>query len=160
MVNILKHKLVDLSDFNNKAWSELNKNGLDGKDEAQFEAEIEQELDGVDQVETKIQTCICEVERSISQLKRLIDNETTLSNSLCTSSISNDGPMHCSAKLPKLSISAFNGDKLPWYQFWDSFCSSVHNNHQLSLADKFGSFLSLLGGEAKCCVLGLSVTND
>ena len=112
MVNRVKQKLVDLSDFNNKAWSELNKKGLDSKDEAQFEAEIEQELDGVDQVEIKIQTCTCEVERLIRQLKRPIDNATTLSNSLRASSISNDGPMHCSAKLPKLSISAFNGDKL------------------------------------------------
>ena len=37
---------MDLSDFNNKVWTELK--GLEGKEDAQFEAEIELELDGVD----------------------------------------------------------------------------------------------------------------
>ena len=39
--------------------------------------------------------------------------------------------------LPKLDIVSFNGNKLYWYEFWDSFESSVHYNKRLSNIEKF-----------------------
>ena len=43
-------------------------------------------------------------------------------------------------KLPKLSLSHFNGDLTKWTTFWDSYESAVHSNHDLSdIETRFGN---------------------
>ncbi|XP_053406660.1 uncharacterized protein LOC128559357 [Mercenaria mercenaria] len=62
-------------------------------------------------------------------------------------------------KLPKIDIPSFNGNKLYWIEFWDSFESAVHNNDRLSEVDKFNYLKSKLTGEAKHTITGLSLSN-
>lgn len=62
-------------------------------------------------------------------------------------------------KLPKLSLPTFNGHKLDWQSFWDSFNIGVHDNISLSDVQKFNYFKSLLLGEALSVVEGLALTN-
>ena len=35
-------------------------------------------------------------------------------------------------KLPKIEMASFNGDKIRWTEFWDSFECTVHSNKKLS----------------------------
>ena len=51
-------------------------------------------------------------------------------------------------KLPKLDIISFNGDKMKWNEFWDSFESAVHNNKKLSSVEKFNCLKSKLQYDA------------
>jgi hypothetical protein len=62
-------------------------------------------------------------------------------------------------KLPKLDIILFNGDKMQWNEFWDSFESTVHNNKKLSSIEKFNYLKSKLQGDAKYSGLNLSNEN-
>lgn len=53
-----------------------------------------------------------------------------------------------SVKLPKLEMRSYNGDKLKWHEFWDSFNTSVHSNKNISAIQKFNYLKSKLYGEA------------
>lgn len=63
-------------------------------------------------------------------------------------------------KLPKLDISSFNGNKLKWTEFWDTFECTVHRNSKLSDVEKFSYLLNKLIGEAKRAVDGLALSNE
>ena len=63
------------------------------------------------------------------------------------------------AKLPKLTLPKFSGDVLEWQSFWDQFKVNVHDS-DLPVVSKFSYLLSLLHGEAKQAVQGLSMTSD
>ncbi|XP_062616210.1 uncharacterized protein LOC134277925 [Saccostrea cucullata] len=62
-------------------------------------------------------------------------------------------------KLPKLSLPTFNGNKLEWQSFWDSFSSGIDENVSLSNVQKFNYLKSLLLGEALLVVEGFTLTN-
>ena len=62
-------------------------------------------------------------------------------------------------KLPKLTLPKFSGDVLEWQSFWDQFKVNVHDS-DLPVGSKFSYLLSLLQGEAKQAVQGLSMTSD
>ncbi|VDI29698.1 Hypothetical predicted protein [Mytilus galloprovincialis] len=66
----------------------------------------------------------------------------------------------CSIKLPKLDLPFFNGEKIKWMEFWDSFQSSVHSNTKLTDIEKFNYLWSKLQGEAKRAVSGLTLSSD
>ena len=61
-------------------------------------------------------------------------------------------------KLPKLTPRKFNGELTRWLTFWDSFESSIHNNRELSDADKFNYLYTLLEGPALEAISGLKLT--
>ncbi|XP_060591141.1 uncharacterized protein LOC132746060 [Ruditapes philippinarum] len=63
-------------------------------------------------------------------------------------------------KLPKLIIVSFNGNKLRWIEFWDSFSSAVHENDNLSPVDKFNYLKGKLVGEARGAIAGLTLSNE
>ncbi|XP_045158803.2 uncharacterized protein LOC123524573 [Mercenaria mercenaria] len=63
-------------------------------------------------------------------------------------------------KLPKLDMISFNGDKLQWIEFWDSFSSAVHENDKLSSVDKFNYLKGKLCGEARSAIAGLAMSNE
>jgi hypothetical protein len=62
-------------------------------------------------------------------------------------------------KLPKLSLPKFNGNRLEWQSFWDSYSSGIHENISLSDVQKFNYLKTLLVGEALPVVEGLALTN-
>ena len=75
------------------------------------------------------------------------DNHTNVSNS------------HVDVKLPKLNLPKFSGDVLQWPSFWDQFSVTVHDTN-LPVVSKFTYLMSLLEGEPKQAILGLSLTAD
>lgn len=66
--------------------------------------------------------------------------------------------VHQTAKLPKLELPTFNGDVTQWPSFWDKFQATVHNSN-LPDVTKFTYLQSLLVGDAKKAVEGLSLTS-
>ena len=65
-----------------------------------------------------------------------------------------------SVNLPKLEIPFFNGDKLRWAEFWDTFEATVDQNNHLSDIEKLSYLNSKLTGEAKQAVSGIYLSNE
>lgn len=63
------------------------------------------------------------------------------------------------AKLPKLELPQFNGDPLKWTSFWEQFEVVVHNSDMAEVT-KFTYLRSLLKGDAKATVQGLSLSKE
>ena len=64
------------------------------------------------------------------------------------------------SKLPKLYLPKFKGDRTKFTAFWDSFKSSVDDNRDISVVDKFNYLYSLLEGEALPAIQGLPPTAE
>lgn len=61
-------------------------------------------------------------------------------------------------KLPKLELPDFSGEPLEWQSFWDQF-RAVIDESDLPDVNKFTYLRSLLTGEAKAAIKGLSLTS-
>ena len=61
-----------------------------------------------------------------------------------------------SAKLPKLTLPHFSGDVLKWTEFWEQF-EAIVDSSDMPVVSKYTYLLSLLKGEAKATVQGLSL---
>ena len=64
------------------------------------------------------------------------------------------------SKLPKLILPKFKGDVTSYRSFWEIFESTVHNNMQLTIIDKFNYLVSLLEGSALRYIKGLAITEE
>jgi len=53
------------------------------------------------------------------------------------------------AKLPKITLKKFYGDRISFTPFWDSFRSAVDDNPSLSDVDNFNYLSNLLGGPTR-----------
>ena len=65
-----------------------------------------------------------------------------------------------SVRLPKLEIPQFNGDKLKWCEFLDSFSASVHKNTSISDIEKLNYLMSKLIGVARQAVSAILLSNQ
>ena len=63
-------------------------------------------------------------------------------------------------KLPQLEMPIFNGDKMKWTEFWDTFETKIDRNESLSDVEKLKYLNSKLIGEAKLAVSGLLLSNE
>lgn len=62
-------------------------------------------------------------------------------------------------KLPQLELLKFDGNRRSWQRFWTQFSAAVHNNDELSTADKFNYLSSLVTGAAASAIAGLQATD-
>ena len=60
-------------------------------------------------------------------------------------------------KLQPLRLKEFSGRLQDWQQFWDGFCSAVHENEDVATINKFQYLLGLLKGDAALAIAGLPV---
>ena len=63
-------------------------------------------------------------------------------------------------KLPKLTLSSFNGDPAQRISFWDSFASKIHTSSSLADIDKFKYLQQSLRGAAAQTISGLPLTRE
>ena len=63
------------------------------------------------------------------------------------------------AKLPKLELPRFSGKATEWPSFWDKF-SAIVDTADIPIVTKFTYLQSLLDGDAKSAIAGLSLTGD
>jgi hypothetical protein len=61
-------------------------------------------------------------------------------------------------QLPKLDMCSFNGDKLKWRDFLDTFNTSVHSNKNIYDIQTFNYLRSKLYGEARSAISGLGLS--
>ena len=61
------------------------------------------------------------------------------------------------ASLPKLELPSFHGEVTSWQSFWDQFMAIVDSS-EMPTVSKFAYLRSLLKGEAKAAIAGLSLT--
>ena len=66
-----------------------------------------------------------------------------------------DSPSKNNAKLPKLLLKSFSGDVLLFQEFWECYCSAVHDNENVDKVSKFNYLRSLLEGAAAATISGL-----
>ncbi len=97
--------------------------------------------------------------RQKTRMRRLLNNL----NSDDAASEGTERSSHRSAyghgvKLPKLVIDHFKGDISLWQTFWSQFEMVIHNNPELSKADKFNYLKSYLSGAAANVNAGLALT--
>ena len=59
------------------------------------------------------------------------------------------------AKLPRLQLKHFSGDRLMFQEFWESFESAVHNDTTIDDIMKFNYLRSVLDDEAASVISGL-----
>lgn len=64
------------------------------------------------------------------------------------------------AKLPRLDMPTFNGDRMKWAEFWDTFETTIDKNDNLSDVEKLKYLNSKLLGEAKLAVSGIQLSNE
>ena len=64
------------------------------------------------------------------------------------------------AKLPKFFLPKFCVSITSWISFWGAYNSAVHNNAMLSKVDKFNYLNSLLEGEAKRSIQGVTLSES
>lgn len=62
-------------------------------------------------------------------------------------------------RLPKISLPEFRGEPIEWQGFWDQFRVSIHDNHGISMIDKFNYLKGCLKGEALSAVAGLALNS-
>ena len=88
-------------------------------------------------------------------------SDTQISSTNTQSSSANMNPLTTvRSKLPKLILPKFIGDITSYRPFWEIFESSVHNNMQLTIIDKFNYLVSLLEGSALRSIKGLAITDE
>ncbi|MEW8544133.1 MAG: DUF1759 domain-containing protein, partial [Candidatus Thiodiazotropha sp.] len=143
--------------------------------------EYEQFIEEDNSVMTAVFDCISELERRRKEVKDLIiaqgksteppleeqmvQMRTQLEQLMIEKQPRQEGlgaqsQRHSSVNLPKLEIPSFNGDKLRWSEFWDTFEATVDQNSTLSNIEKLTYLNSKLVGDAKQAVSGILLSND
>ena len=85
----------------------------------------------------------------------LIDHQTMMSQQTQRQQNSS-----ATIKLPQLDIPSFNGDRMKWTEFWDTFETTIDLNDSLSDIDKLKYLNSKLTGEAKQAVSGIHLSKE
>ena len=98
-----------------------------------------------------------ELEESIEEVVCRINKITDRRNVNVEASASQ---VTTNVKLPKLSLTLFNGNPTEWLTFWDSFKSTVHEHPQLSKVDKLKYLQKSLTEDAAHTIAGLQITNE
>ncbi|VDI58759.1 Hypothetical predicted protein [Mytilus galloprovincialis] len=58
------------------------------------------------------------------------------------------------------NLVSYNGDKLKWTEFWDSFEAAVHTNQSLTKIEKLNYLKSKLFGTANSAISGLTLSHE
>ena len=62
------------------------------------------------------------------------------------------------ARLPKLQLKPFKGDRLKFQEFWESFDNAVHSDPKIDKITKYTYLRTLLEGEAAVVISGYPLT--
>ena len=89
----------------------------------------------------KLSFCMQSIQEKLEKVKDMTLNRSDSENILLslgsTSLLSSQSSKKLNVKLPELELRKFNGKVHKWKVFWDSFCSTIHDNKDLANTDKF-----------------------
>ena len=109
------------------------------------EDELENEVTQSDEIDMNIRLGIQKISKELKS-KKAKDKELE-SN---TAVVKTPG-----MKLPKFTLTTFNGDPLKWTSFIETFDAAVDSQESLSTIEKFSYLTGHLGGPVADCVRGL-----
>ena len=89
--------------------------------------------------------------RANKKLSKLVDNDSM--------SVSSHSGSNQVAKLPKIQLPKFRGDITQFKEFWDQFSATIDES-EIPVVTKFTYLKSLLEGEAKATIDGLTLTQE
>ncbi|XP_049274156.1 uncharacterized protein LOC125759435 [Rhipicephalus sanguineus] len=86
----------------------------------------------------------------------ILDNQASQASRPTTSQAS----VGFRSRLPQLELQKFDGNRQKWHRFWMQFSTAVHNNDDLSAAEKFNYLSTLVTGTAAAAISGLQATGE
>ncbi|XP_064120228.1 uncharacterized protein LOC135224838 [Macrobrachium nipponense] len=123
-------------------------------DEVQSEIEVELESDLLDDDLDKAFEFRTSLIPRIKAAEKLLELDKKGDDVSSTT----NGSSGAQVKLPKLELPKFKGEVTEWQSFWDQFSCHVDNS-DIPVISKFSYLASLLEGEAKSFISGLSHTS-
>ena len=132
---------------------------LEALDAAQVSVERETETDKMEEEVNAAADFRERVRAPRVKAMKILVSESRENTPVVSNSHSNHNNRKTDAKLPKLELPSFSGDVLEWTSFWDQYQAVVHNNSDLPDITKYSYLLSLLKGEAKAAIQGLSLNS-
>ena len=94
-----------------------------------------------------------------AQMQQVLIGRQQLQNKQITMAQSSNR-QQSSARLPKLEIPSFNGEKLKWSEFWDSFSATIHKHSSIYDIEKLNYLMSKLTGVARQSVSGIHRSHE
>ena len=137
MLESLKDKQSDLKKINRDIVELLS------------EDELENEATQNDEIDMNIRLSIQKISKELKS-KKSKDKELQTN----TTAVNTTG-----MKLPKFTLTAFNGDPLKWTSFIEAFDAAVDSQESLSVIEKFSNLTCHLEGPAADCVRDFSLTS-
>jgi len=127
------------------------------------EEAADKEMDEILAYKEKLSCCMQSIQEELEKVKDTTLNRSDSQNSLLSlgsiSSFSSQSSKKLNVKLPKLELRKFNGKVHEWQEFWDGFCSAIHENEDLAGTDKFKYLKSFLEGPARAVIAGMRMTD-
>ena len=111
-------------------------------DTKKTESATDHKVEHLLQLQTQMQEQILQFQQLLQELQRKSQPSTV-----------------SAVKLPKLDLVSYNGDKLKWTEFWDSFEAGVHTNQSLTKIEKLNYLKSKLFGTANSAISGLMLSH-
>ena len=114
--------------------------------------EMDSDMDTAQQYERQVMDVLIEVDKVRDSLCVKDNDEDSTSSSSSASSSALE------TRLPKMDLPKFSGNVHEYTSFWEQFAEGVHNK-RIPDVSKFSYLRSLLEGDAKAAVSGLSLTS-
>lgn len=118
---------------------------------------IEKEILDSGDYNSRIQFTIVNLTEVIAEMESV---DKASSKYLSRNSSTGSSPSRDNAKLPKLQLKKFSGDVRLFQEFWECYCSAVHDNDRIDKVSKFNYLRSLLDGVAAATISGLPLTAE
>ena len=152
--NELIKKRSDLKDLDNEILELLTEHA--------DKQTADKEMDDALEYKEKLSCALISIEEALEKLKlpniQRSDSRESLASIGSLSSIGSQGKK-VNVKLPKLELRKFNGKIYEWQEFWDGFCSVIHENEELANVDKFKYLKSFLEEPARSVIAGMPITD-
>ena len=122
-------------------------------------SEITDSIENQAQFETECDTFMDDEAKqahSFSKLTQFIKSKTE-KPTIPVVTTNKTAPNKSTVKLPKLILKKFDGNKMEWNSFYESFKQAVHNNDGLSDIERMNYLVGYLSGEAETSIKGLQL---
>ena len=140
-MNETKEKRSDLKEFDNEILEILYEKAEDDV--------IDKEMDEASDYKEKITRALSLIEDALEKSKPKRQLSGSLESFASVSSTNSSAERGVKVNLPKLEPKKSGGKIHRRQEFWDGFCSAVHENEDLANVDKFKYLRSLLEEPAK-----------
>ena len=150
LVNELNDRIYELEKFDNACMLDL--------DDDQIEDAVN-EADAIFQSAKDVRRLAMTKIHELDVKFKSSDEATNRNSNASENEISISTKTKVDVKLPKLELPKFGGDVLEWPSFWDRFSVAVDNS-DLPAVNKFVYLDSLLYGEAKETIKGITLSAD